>query len=181
MVFGFVECAAIAVYIVFVFSKYFPRREKKDYTQKYMQIQYWMWRLLRLIMGALLVVSIYYFTLNSVADSWTLILGYAMFITFVVLKDLYCANKHKMKQVGMHFVCWIVLLLVAGVFLMTMLIDRQGLWAVNVGCFSAYLFLFIVKLIVWLYIDQTKKSKKSDGYESANSQIQNIRQSLLGK
>lgn len=181
MVFGFLECAAIATYIVFVFMKIFTRREKKDYTKKYTRVKYWMWRLLRLIMGALLVVSIFYFTLNALADSWQLILGYVMFIVFVVLKDLYCANKHKMTQLGMHMLCNIVLIGVAIIFLIAMVVEPRNLWQVNVGCFSAYLGLFIIKMVVWL-IWWSHNKKNGDKVEGGvHSEAQNIRRSLLPK
>lgn len=177
MTFGFTECAAIAAYIVLVFMKMYPmaKSDKKE------DMEYWGWRIMRCIMGALLVVTFFYFTQNAVADSWQLILGFTLLVVFVVLKKMYCAARHaNMVTQPIRITYLIVMLLIGAVILVAMCVEPAGdLWPVNVACFAAYLVLFVMKMIYWIY----HHNKNLENLESSigSRSGQGLRRSLLPK
>jgi len=186
MTFGFTECAAIAAYIVFVFMKMYPmaKDDKKD------TMEYWGWRIMRCVMGALLVVTFFYFTQNAAADSWQLIMGFTLLVIFVALKKMYCAARHsKMITQNMRIAYLIVMILIGAAILIAMCVEPAGsLWPVNVACFAAYLLLFALKMGYWIYQHNNKDKEGEQVVNSTNSglsigsrSMQGLRKSLLPK
>ena len=161
MVFGFVECAAIAAYVAFIFLPLFPRRnhkhkksedeESEKEKPKHTEMSYMGWRLYRYIMGALLVVTLFYFTQNAHPDSWQLILGFVLMVALVILKKSYCAARHKYKSPAVHAIMLLLILgCIAGIYVAMTVEPNGGLWPVNVACFTAFVLLYLIKLGVVL-------------------------------
>lgn len=141
MVFGFAECTAVAAYIALVFLPLFPRTRN---------VEGWKW--LRAIMGALLVLTLFYFTHNAIADSWQLITGFALLVSLVVAKKLYCSIRRYTKNTMAHgFLLFLIICHIVGIFVAMCIEPAGDLWPVNVGCFAAWTFLFLVKLGYWYY------------------------------
>ena len=141
MVFGFLECTAVAAFISLVFLPLFPRKRNEE-----------SWKWLRVIMGALLVLSFFYFTQSAIADSWQIITGFTLLVALVVLKKAYCASRRRMVHWIAHgFMLFLIICIHVGIFV-AMCIEPAGtLWPVNVGCFAAYTFLYLAKIGYWYY------------------------------
>ena len=147
MVFGFVECAAIAAYVAFIFLPLFPRRNHKHEKPKHTEMSYMGWRMYRYIMGALIVVTLFYFTQNALPDSWQLIMGFVLMVALVVLKKSYCAARHRYKNPGVHALMLLLILgCIAGILVAMLVEPNGGLWPVNVACFSAFVLLYLIKI-----------------------------------
>lgn len=154
MVFGFVECAAIAAYVAFVFLPLFPRRDHKHKKseneepekEKHTDMSYMGWRMYRYIMGALLVVTLFYFTQNALPDSWQLIMGFILMVALVILKKSYCSVRHKYNSPGVHALMLLLILgCIAGIYVAMCVEPNGGLWPVNVACFSVFVLLYLMK------------------------------------
>lgn len=151
MVFGFVECAAIAAYVAFIFLPLFPRRNHKHEKPKHTDMSYMGWRLYRYIMGALLVVTLFYFTQNALPDSWQLIMGFILMVALVILKKSYCSARHKYKSPATHALMLLLIIgCIAGIYVAMLVEPNGGLWPVNVACFSVFVLLYLIKLGVVL-------------------------------
>lgn len=151
MTFGFTECSALAAWIVFVFIRLGPAYKPHSNSMT-MMWRHMAWRLLRLIMGALLVVTIFYFTHDSsTADSWQLITGFVLFVVHVVLVKM-CYTMRRYSAMAVGFYAGLVIITGAVLFV-PMCVDPPAgsLWAVNVGCFAAYMALLIGKMIYKVY------------------------------
>lgn len=151
MTFGFTECSALAAWIVFVFMRLGPAYKPHSNSMT-MMWRHMAWRLLRLIMGALLVVTIFYFTHDSsTADSWQLITGFVLFVVHVVLlKMCYMMRRYSAVAVGFYAA---LVVATGAVLFVPMCVDPPAgsLWTVNVGCFAAYMALLIGKMIYKVY------------------------------
>jgi len=144
MTFGFAECAGLAAWIAFIFLPvYRHHKEGKEYSMLRMM----MWKALWLVMGALLVVTAYYFTKETPADTWQLILGFVMLVIHVLAGKVYCSMKHRLSGSAYFWVHMLVMVATAVVFYVAMCVDGQGLYLVAVGCFSAYIALYLAKSI----------------------------------
>jgi FtsH-binding integral membrane protein len=158
MTFGFTECASLAAWIAFIFMPVQRHHQKKNESMLHM----FAWKMLFLIMGALLVVTAYYFTQETPADTWQLILGFVVFVVHVLVGKMYWSMKHRMdtKYRTTYFVLYMVVMLVTAIlFYVALCVDGQGLYLVAVGCFSAYVALFIVKSI-YKHVSRQKQDKE---------------------
>lgn len=168
MTFGFTECAGLAAWIAFIFMPVQRHHEKKNVSM----LRMFAWKMLFLIMGALLVVTAYYFTQETPADTWQLILGFVVFVIHVLVGKMYYSMKHRLnpKYRTAHFVLYMVVMLTtAALFYVALCVDGQGLYLVAVGCFSAYVALFVVKSI---YKHVSHSDKPKEGYaELSNTNI----------
>lgn len=167
MTFGFVECGSLAAWIVFVFMRMGPSYEQKSGKSMWKHMA---WRLLRLIMGALLVVSIYYFTHDgATADSWQIIVGFTLFVVHVVLVKMCYMMRN--SSAGMLGVYSAFVIATAGVMFVPMCVDPPGsLWPVNVACFAVYTALLVAKMAYKVYRRYNLKPTNAD-----------IRRSLMQK
>jgi uncharacterized membrane protein len=131
-----------------------------------------LWRLLGLVMGSLLVVTAYYFTNETPADSWQLILGFTILVIHIVLYHLYCSMKHTQRvqeSRNAYFGTYMALMIItAVVFYVALCVDGQGLYLVAVGCFSAYLVLFLAKNF---YKHFYHRASAKEGYARSNDSI----------
>lgn len=145
MTFGFTECGSLAAWIVFVFMRMGPQAyaDKKNKSM----LTHVAWRALRLVMGALLVVSIYYFTHDSAAaDSWQLVTGFTLFVVHVVLAKM-CYMMRNVRSLAAFGVYVVLVVATAAVMFVPMCIDPVGtLWPVNVACFAVYTAILVAKM-----------------------------------
>jgi hypothetical protein len=164
MTFGFAECAGLAAWIAFIFMPVY--RHHKEGTSRMM-----MWKMLYLVMGALLVVTAFYFTKETPVDTWQLILGFVVFVIHVVVGKMYCGMKSSLDQKyrNVYFLVYmLVMVATAAAFYVALCVDGQGLYLVAVGCFSAYIALFLAKSI-YKHFFHTRISK--DGYTQTGDSI----------
>lgn len=149
MVFGFQECVAVVAYIAIVFMPLFPRTHNSLEKKKMSDMAYMGWRLYRYIMGALLVVTLYFFTNGAVADSWQIITGFTLMIALIVLKKAHCAMRHRYPNsyMGRGMLMLLILGCIVGIFVAMCIEPASGLWPVNVACFAAFVALYFIKLM----------------------------------
>jgi hypothetical protein len=186
MTFGFVECGSLAAWIVFVFMHMGPRPEKTEKTEKTEKkrdtLKYMMRHMLRIVMGALLVVSIYYFTHDgAAADSWQIITGFTLFVVHVLLAGMmyYMYDTARTAAFGVYLA---LVMATAGVMFVPMCVDPPGsLWVINVACFAVYTVLLVAEAAYKVYRLMHGQNKKSNNNNNNNGMMTSgdLRRSLM--
>lgn len=112
MVFGFIECVAVVAWATLIFwqwTSYTSMKSTKWYTDKkpgWMPPS-WVFPLAWTLLYSALTIMMFYFTKETAADSWQLIVGFVLFLVHIALNKEWSVAFWDRKNLNQAF--WILL------------------------------------------------------------------------
>lgn len=138
-IFGFNECAAVAAWGTFfsyqLITYPFHKRVKEYIEGMGGTVAAWVLLLvvvpIWLLEVALLTITAFYFTQNTPADSWQLILGFVLYLLYGLFIKFRYWSFYKSKNTNLTMGLSVILVLLGGAFYVPLTVDNtQRLWLV---------------------------------------------------
>lgn len=145
MTFGFVECYTIVAWAALIFwqwTSYTSSSSKKWYTSRkpYWMPPSWVFPLAWTLLYSALTVMMFYFTQDTAADSWQLILGFTLFVFHIACNKEWSVAFWDRKSPRQAFWILVALMLPTSLVLyVPFIVDNQtALYYVPVIMVSLY-------------------------------------------
>jgi translocator protein len=161
MVFGFLECVAIAAWIPLVFmqwSRFSSMDDQSWYTSKRRRWMppAWLFPVAWTLLYSALVIMMFFFTQNTLADSWQLIMGFVLFLFHIYWnKEWGVAFWDQKSPLKAFWILVLFMLPTSLILYVPFIVDNQAnslyyVPVIMVTLYNAWLLLAIVLNYYWL-------------------------------